>query len=84
MTPPQYLLTQILPKHFLDYYMSFKYISGLKYITVFENGSYVDRIVKEFKTKQTVCIKWFTEPIDALGVYYTYDQTLLLEENFIE
>ena len=29
-------------------------------------------------------IKWPNEPIKALGIYYTYDQKLLLEKNFIE
>ena len=29
-------------------------------------------------------IKWPNEPIEALGVYYSYDPKLLLEKNFIE
>lgn len=29
-------------------------------------------------------IKWPSKPIKALGVFYTYDQKLLLEKNFIE
>ena len=29
-------------------------------------------------------IKWPSEPIKALGVFYTYDQKLLLEKNFLE
>ena len=29
-------------------------------------------------------IKWPSEPIKALGIFYTYDQKLLLEKNFIE
>jgi len=29
-------------------------------------------------------IKWPSEPIKALEVFYTYDQKLLLEKNFIE
>ena len=29
-------------------------------------------------------IKWPDEPITALGVYFTYDQKLLKEKNFIE
>jgi len=29
-------------------------------------------------------IKWPDEPIKALGVYFTYDQKLLTEKNFIE
>ena len=29
-------------------------------------------------------IKWPDEPIKALGVYFTYDQKLLKEKNFIE
>ena len=29
-------------------------------------------------------IKWPNKPIKALGIYYTYDQKLLLEKNFIE
>ena len=27
-------------------------------------------------------IKWPSEPIKALGVFFTYDQTLLYEKNF--
>ena len=29
-------------------------------------------------------IKWPSEPINALGIFYTYDQKLLLEKNFME
>ena len=29
-------------------------------------------------------IKWTNEPVKALGVYYSYDQQLLHEKNFIE
>lgn len=29
-------------------------------------------------------IKWTDEPIKALGAYFTYDQNLLKEKNFIE
>ena len=29
-------------------------------------------------------VKWPDEPIKALGVYFTYDQKLLKEKNFIE
>ena len=29
-------------------------------------------------------IKWANEPVKALGVYYSYDQKLLHEKNFIE
>ena len=29
-------------------------------------------------------LKWPNEPIKALGVYYSYDQKLLDEKNFIE
>ena len=37
----------------------------------------------ENKTKP-LGIKWPDEPIKALGVYYSYDQKLLHEKNFIE
>ena len=33
---------------------------------------------------KTFGIKWPDEPIKALGVYFTYDQKLLKEKNFIE
>ena len=29
-------------------------------------------------------LKWPNEPIKALGVYYSYDEKLLAEKNFIE
>ena len=38
---------------------------------------------KENKTKP-FGIKWPTEPIKALGLYFTYDLKLLKEKNFIE
>ena len=39
--------------------------------------------LKENKSKP-LGIKWPNEPVKALGVYYTYDQKLLHEKNFIE
>ena len=38
---------------------------------------------RENKTKP-FGIKWCSEPIKALGVYYSYDKKLLHEKNFIE
>lgn len=41
------------------------------------------RSLRENKTKP-FGVKWPNEPIKALGVYYSYDQKLLHEKNFIE
>ena len=32
--------------------------------------------------KKPLGIKWPSEPIKALGVFFTYDQALLYEKNF--
>ena len=42
----------------------------------------MDRIIK--KEEECFGIKWPKIPIKALGVYFTYDQKLLKEKNFIE
>ena len=39
--------------------------------------------LREIKST-TFGIKWSNEPVKALGVYYSYDQKLLHEKNFIE
>ena len=33
---------------------------------------------------QSPGLKWPEEPIKALGIYYSYDEKLLREKNFIE
>ena len=43
-------------------------------------GSKRHYIEKPFSIK----FKWPGEPIEALAVYFTYDQKLLKEKNFIE
>ena len=44
----------------------------------FKNRRYVDWVSKEQWWKTT----WPSEPIKALGVFFTYDQSLLYEKNF--
>ena len=60
----------------------FKDISGLKINCTKAESMWIGSF-KENKTKP-FGIKWPTEPIKALGVYFTYDQKLLKEKNFIE
>ena len=43
----------------------------------------MDWVLQENKAKP-FGIKWPSEPIKALGIFYTYDQKLLLEKIFIE
>ncbi|KAL9982663.1 hypothetical protein ACROYT_G004734 [Oculina patagonica] len=61
---------------------SFKAISGLEINCTKTEGMWIGSS-KENKTKP-FGIKWPNEPIKALGVYFTYDQKLLKEKNFIE
>ena len=60
----------------------FEKISGLAV-----NPSKTERLwiesLRENKSTSFV-IKWTNEPVKALGVYYSYDQKLLHEKNFIE
>ena len=56
----------------------FRRISGLKI-----NCSKTIGSLKESK-EEHFGIKWPKIPIKALGVYFTYDQKLLKEKNFIE
>ena len=60
----------------------FKDVSGLKINCTKTEGMWIGAS-KENKTKP-FGIKWPTEPINALGLYFTYDLKLLKEKNFIE
>ena len=60
----------------------FKDVSGLKINCKKTEGMWIGAS-KENKTKP-FGIKWPTEPIKALGLYFTYDLKLLKEKNFIE
>ena len=60
----------------------FKDISGLKINCTKTEGMWIGAS-KENKT-EPFGIRWPTEPIKALGVYFTYDLKLLKEKNFIE
>ena len=60
----------------------FKDVSGLKINCTKTEGMWIGAS-KENKTKP-FGIKWPTEPIKALGLYFTYDLKLLKEKNFIE
>ena len=41
-------------------------------------------LLNKFEALSGLKIKWPDEPMKALGVYFTYDQKLLKEKNFIE
>ena len=60
----------------------FKIVSGLQ-INCFKTEAMWIGSSRNCKA-QPFGIKWPNEPIKALGIYYTYDQKLLLENNFIE
>ena len=60
----------------------FQKLSGLDVNPTKTEGMWIGSL-KENKTKP-LGIKWPDEPIKALGVYYSYDQKLLHEKNFIE
>ena len=60
----------------------FKNISGLKINCSKTEGLWISSL-KGSKDKP-FGINWPKVPIKALGVYFTYDQKLLKEENFIE
>ena len=60
----------------------FKKLSGLEVNPTKTEGMWIGSS-RENKTKP-FGIKWPNEPIKALGVYYSYDQKLLHEKNFIE
>ena len=60
----------------------FKKLSGFEVNPTKTEGMWIG-CSRENKTKP-FDIKWPGEPIKALGVYYSYDQKLLLEKNFIE
>ena len=60
----------------------FRCISGLKINCSKTEGMWIGSL-KESK-EEHFGIKWPKIPIKALGVYFTYDQKLLKEKNFIE
>ena len=66
----------------LDLLEIFKKASGLMMNFTKTEGMWIGSS-RNNKTKP-LGIKWPSEPIKALGVFYTYDQKLLLEKNFIE
>ena len=61
---------------------SFEIISGLKFNCSKTEGMWIGTL-RNHKAKP-FGIKWPDEPIKALGVYFTYNQKLLKEKNFIE
>ena len=67
---------------FLSLLESFKDISGLKINCTKTKAMWIGSL-RNNKSKP-FGLKWPSEPIKALGVFYTYDQRLLLEKNFIE
>ena len=60
----------------------FEILSGLKINCSKTEGMWIGS-KRHYKDKP-FGIKWPDEPIKALGVYFTYDQKLLKEKNFIE
>ena len=61
---------------------NFKVVSGLKINCSKTEAMWIGSSIN--CKAQPFGIKWPNEPIKALGIYYTYDQKLLLEKNFIE
>ena len=61
---------------------TFEILSGLKINCSKTEGMWIGS--KRHYKEKPFGIKWPDEPIKALGVYFTYDQKLLKEKNFIE
>ena len=61
---------------------SFKDISGLKINCTKTEAMWIGS--SRNNNSKPFGLKWPSEPIKALGVFYTYNQWLLLEKNFIE
>ena len=59
----------------------FEFLSGLKITCSKTEGMWIGS--KRHKEKP-FGINWLDEPMKVLGVYFTYDQKLLKEKNFIE
>ena len=66
----------------LDLLEVYKNASGLTINCTKTEGMWIGSL-RNNKTKSLV-LKWPHEPIKALGVYYSYDEKLLREKNFIE
>ena len=60
----------------------YKNASGLAINCTKTEGMWIGSL-RNNKTK-SLGLKWPEEPIKALGVYYSYDEKLLREKNFIE
>ena len=60
----------------------FEILSGLKINCSKTEGMWIGS--KRHYKEKPFGVKWPDEPIKALGVYFTYDQKLLKEKNFIE
>ena len=60
----------------------FEILSRLKINCLKTEGMWIGS--KRHYKEKPFGIKWPDEPIKALGVYFTYDQKLLKEKNFIE
>ena len=60
----------------------FKSISGLNINSSKTEGMWIGSF--RGKMEEPFSIKWPKTPIEALGVYFTYDPILLKEKNFIE
>ena len=69
-------------KILFDLLNSFEYISGLQINYTKTEGMWIGS--SKSNNDKPFGIKWPDEPVKALGVYFTYDQHLLKEKNFIE
>ena len=67
---------------FLSLLESFKHISGLKINCTQTEAMWIGS--SRNNNSKPFGLKWPSEPIKALGVFYTYNQRMLLEKNFIE
>ena len=60
----------------------FEILSGLKVNSSKTEGLWIGSLKKS--NSKPLGIKWPNEPIKALGVFFTYDNTLLYEKEFRE
>ena len=71
---------KIQQKRYLKNLEEFKNFSGLEINSSKTEGMWIASLKR--KDEKSFGIKWPSEPIKALGTFFTYDQSLLYEKNF--
>ena len=71
---------KIQQKCYLKNLEEFKNFSGLEINSSKTEGMWIASLKR--KDEKPFGIEWPSEPIKALGTFFTYDQSLLYEKNF--